>query len=262
MEQKRVVSIEDRIPQLKKERRKRTNRKLAIYLTVFFLLVFIVVYIQSPLSHVNKISITGENMVSEEEILEITELDLFTNYWSVQKGKIEEALKEHVLINNASIEKKFPANHILIEIDELQHVGYLENGESAVPLLENGETLEGTSVNEITASAPLLKNFTDYPNMKELAKELNELPNYVQSLISEIKWSPTTTNSQKIVLYMIDGYEVELTAGNFSELLKTYPSIVSQLDEEVDGVIKIDEGGAVFTPYNSDQPEIIDGGTE
>ncbi|KAB8138653.1 FtsQ-type POTRA domain-containing protein [Gracilibacillus oryzae] len=262
MEQKRVVSIEDRIPKLKKERRKRTNRRLAIYLTVFFLLVFIVVYVQSPLSHVNSIEINGERLVPEEEILEITELDKYTNFWGVQAGELEKLLEEHQLINSATINKKFPANKITIEIDELNYVGYLKQSDLAVPLLENGNKLDGIPLADVSGSAPLLNNFTDYPNLQQLAVELNELPDYVHALISEIKWAPTSTNSQKLILFMTDGYEVELTARNFSELLTTYPSIVSQLDNGIDGVIKIDEGGAVFTPFNSDQPVKIDGGTE
>ncbi|MFC4404667.1 cell division protein FtsQ/DivIB [Gracilibacillus xinjiangensis] len=262
MEEKRVVSIEDRIPKLKRERRKRTNRKLAIYLTVFFLLVFLVVYLQSPLSHVNSIEINGENLVSEEEILEITELDLFTNYWTVQAGKLEEALEQHQLIHTVTIDKKFPANKIIIQIEELNNVGYIVEEDLVYPLLENGDTLDGVSMNNINRSAPLLRNLSEYPNLQELAKELNELPSYIQSLISEIKWSPTPTNSQKLVLFMVDGYEVEITARNFSALLKTYPSIINQLDKGVEGVITIDEGGAVFTPYSTNQPEVIDGGRE
>jgi cell division protein FtsQ len=262
MEQKRVVSLEDRIPKLKRERRKRTNRKLAIYLTVFFLLVFLVVYIQSPLSHVNSIEINGENLVTEEEILEQTDLDLFTNYWTVQVKKLEDSIKQHQLISNVTIEKKFPANKIIISIDELNLVGYIVEEGTAYPLLENGDKLDGISLSNVNGTAPFLRNISDYPDLKELAKELNNLPSYIHALISEMKWSPTSTNSQKLVLFMIDGHEVEITARNFSELLRTYPSIVNQLDEEVEGVLKIDEGGAVFTPYSTNQPEEIDGGLE
>ncbi|MFC4387315.1 cell division protein FtsQ/DivIB [Gracilibacillus marinus] len=258
MEQKRVVSIEDRIPQLKKERRKKANRKITMYVIVFFLLLFVVIYLQSPLSYVKSIDVEGEVLISEEEIITLSDIDHYTNFWGIQKKDIQEKLEKHPQISEVNMEKKYLTNGIILHIKELNYVGNMQTENGLVPLLENGNSLTEFSNNSIVRSVPLLVNFDNYPNIERLAKELNKLPRYIHALISEIQWAPTDTNQQKLILFMTDGYQVEITARSFADLLTSYPSIVNQLEDGVPGVITIDEAGAVFTPFDSGKSERID----
>lgn len=69
MDKKKVVALENRLPQLKKERKQRANRRFAFYASLFFLLILIVVYFQSPLSRVHSISVSGEQIVSEDQVI-------------------------------------------------------------------------------------------------------------------------------------------------------------------------------------------------
>lgn len=249
MAQKRVVSIEDRIPKLKKERRKKANRKLIFYLLIFFVLIFIVVYLQSPMSYVRHIPVSGTKWVQEEEVITLSEIGNTTNYWSVQTNKIKEKIEQHPQIEEAEVSKSFP-NEIHINIDELSHTAFLDLEETLYPILENGDVLDKVDFSSVNGEVPLLRGFQDNHYLKELSAELAELSEYVTILISEIYWAPSETNPYKIKLYMTDGYEVESSIRNFSSAMESYPSIVAQLDNNKDGVLKIDESGAVFTPEN------------
>src|SRR5699024_319461 len=103
----------------------------------------------------------------------------------------------------------------------------------------------------INGDAPLLLNFSEKDYLDKMAVELYKLPKSISNLISEVYWDPTEENKNKILLYMNDGYVVSSTIRDFSEKMTVYPSIVSQLDPEVKGIIHIG-GGAYFESFQSE----------
>ncbi|GAA5415016.1 cell division protein DivIB [Paraliobacillus ryukyuensis] len=251
MAEKKVISIEDRIPKLKEVRKKKTNRRLIFYLSLFFILISIVVYLQSPLSHIQAIKIEGNDYINSDELIALSGLSKDNNFWGVSTGKIEDKITEHQEIKNATVSRKLP-NTIVIAVEELKKVAYLKREGKYYPVLENGNFLE-TPTTAWRSDAPLLMDFTSDAPLEALASELQALPSSISSLISEIYWKPTDTNSYKVTIFMNDGYEVRSSIHNFSNYMKTYPSIVSQLDKKQLGIITIGEGGAVFDPYEKEQ---------
>ncbi|SHN15042.1 cell division protein FtsQ/DivIB [Gracilibacillus kekensis] len=254
MVQKRVVSIEDRIPKLKNERRKKANRKLIFYLLIFFVLIFIVVYLQSPMSYVKNVKVNGLNWVEKEEIIQLSKIEKNTNFWGADSKEMEQAIISHPQVTAVDVSKSFP-NTIVIEIDELMHIGYVDINNKLHPILENGDLLSEVNWSAVIGEVPLLLGFKDNHYLKELAEEIGDLSAYVSVLISEIHWIPSDSNPYKVKLYMTDGQEVESSIRNLSSTLNSYPSIVTQLDPKSEGVIKIDESGAVFTPYKLEAQE-------
>lgn len=91
-----------------------------------------------------------------------------------------------------------------------------------------------------------------------MSKELSNLPNNILNIISEIHWTPTDKNKNDITLYMTDGFMVQSSIRNFSEKMKVYPSIASQLEPGSEGIIHIGVG-AYFEPFNQEitEEEII-----
>src|SRR5699024_11800125 len=89
---------------------------------------------------------------------------------------------------------------------------------------------------------PLLNDFKEDVYLERMASELNDIPDDIFNLISEITWTPTDKNKYKILLYMNDGFTVEATIRNFATKMQTYPSIVSQLDDGEQGIIHMGVG--------------------
>ncbi len=262
MAKKKVVSIEDRIPQLKNERRKKANRRLVFYLTVFFILIGIIVYLQSPLSQVKEVIVEENEHLSDEEIIKQSTIDSSDNFWGVNLSEIEKKVQNHEQIKEVEISRKFPTS-LKIIVSEHKHVGYIKKDKQYVPILENGKRMASVSMSNLKADAPLLTNFTDEKLLIQFAEELGKLSNHVKVLISQVTWIPSDSNKYKIILYMNDGFEVEASIRNFANSLSSYPSIASQLDEEEPGRIKINDGGAVFTPYEREMTdEVIEDETE
>lgn len=260
MDRNKVVSIEDRIPKLKQTRKKKTNRRLVFYLSLFFILISIVVYLQSPLSYVQHIKVKGNKYVTEETIIALSELSDEMNFWSVDLKKIAKKIKTHPELKEVMLERALP-NSIIIKVDELSKVAYIKHEDNYLPLLENGEIIDSIGSSSWKGDAPLLIDFTKDSYIQEIAEEIEALPATISTLISEIYWKPTEANPYKVLVYMNDGYSVESSIRNFSKYLKTYPSIVSQLEDQV-GIIRIGEGGAVFEPYNKEDKENEEGKNE
>lgn len=254
MDDKNVVSIEDRIPKLKQARKKKANRRLIFYLSIFFILISIVIYLQSPLSHVHNIEITGNQYIEDDEVKKLSELSKDDNFWNVNKKEIKSRIEEHPEISSIAVSKTFPTT-VSIHVEELQRVGYVREEGTYYPLLENGKRLESYPLTLIQGDAPLLTDFTKQTYLQDMTKEMQNLPKSIINLISEIYWRPSEGNPYRIWLYMNDGYEVEASIRNFSNTMKAYPSIVSQIDVDSKGVIHMGDGGAVFNPYKNPAEE-------
>src|SRR5699024_7164864 len=89
---------------------------------------------------------------------------------------------------------------------------------------------------------PIIVNFTEKEYMDKIAKGLDDLPEHVLKLISEVSWEPTKNNKNKIILYMNDGFIVQATLRDFSQKMKNYPSIITQLDPKEKGIVHMGVG--------------------
>lgn len=239
MEERKVVSIEERIPRLKQTRKNKANKRLIFYLSILFVLIGLVIYLQSSLSHVRHIEVKGAEHVTNEEIIKRSGVTTDTNYWQVNVKQIKQEIESHEEIKFAEVSRQFPST-VEIDVSEAERIGYvMENGKYKA-ILEDGTQLKATSVP--AGDAPILADFTKTTYLKEMSKELKELPSSVSSLISEIHWEPKEGNPYQIRLYMNDGYEVLASIRNFSSKMPSYPSIVAQLEPGSHGIIHIDVG--------------------
>ncbi|WP_217585683.1 cell division protein FtsQ/DivIB [Lentibacillus saliphilus] len=250
MSKKNIVSIEDRIPKLKQARKKKANRRLITYLTIFFLLVSVVVYLQTPLSHIKTIHVRGHNQVAQSSIIQLSGLSTDMNIWSVDLTDVENTITDKPEIRSVKVERELPWT-INIQIDEFDRVGYVHQDKSYIPLLETGELLSKEKLKQPHGDAPLLIGFRDSDVRYNMSQQLKELPASIRHLISEIHWTPEPDNKNKLRLYMIDGFVVEGTIRNFSDRMKVYPSIVSQLAPGSKGIVHIGVG-AYFEAYDQE----------
>lgn len=252
MNKKQIVSIEDRIPKLKQARKKKTNRRLIFYLSIFFFLISIIVYLQSPLSHVRTIDVTGNSSVDEEEVIKQSGLKRDTNIWTINKTKIKKQISENPIVDSVKISRKFPWT-VKIELKEHQRVGYVKKDDYFHPITGNGTALPAKQ-KSLSGDAPILLDFTDKTYLQKMTGELEKLPKGIFNLISEIYWRPGEDNKNKIMLFMNDGFVVEATLRDFAEKMQVYPSIASQLDTDSKGIIHIGVG-AYFETFEDEQPD-------
>jgi cell division protein FtsQ len=247
VEKGKVISIEDRIPKLKKIRKRKANRRLILLLSLFFILIGCVLYFLSPLSHVKNVVVNGNRYLSDEQIIKLSDIDSNQSIWKIDTGEVAAHLKGNPEIKSASITPVFP-NTVKLTVTEHNKVAYLSKGKHFYPILENGKILDGLESTEIPVFAPVLLDFKEGVVLNKLVKELIKLPEEIQNSISEIHHTPTKTDQYHITMYMNDGFEVSATSLTLSDKMKHYASIISQLNPDVKGVIDL-EVGSFFKAY-------------
>ena len=256
VEKGKVVSLEDRIPKLKQQMRRKANRRLIILLLLFFTLISFIIYFQSPLSHINKIDIIGNSAYSKDEIIALTELSEKINIWKVDEKNIKGKIEKLPEVKSAKVQIQLP-NTVEISITEYKRIAYIMNGKNYMPVLENGTVLKNSKTAEIPATAPILIGFSEGKELNGMIKELEKLPDMVFNAISEIHHTPKETDTYHVTLFMNDGFEVSATVASFSEKMSHYPAIISQLDPDKKGIIDL-EVGSYFKAYELEGAEQVE----
>lgn len=238
MKNGKVVTIEDRIPKLKAARQRKANRRFILYLSIFFLLILLVVYLQSPLSKVGKININGNHYVTNSAILKSGGLSKETSFWNINTKELEKKITaSNLQISDVTIKRQLP-NVLSIEVNEFARVAYLKEKDTFHPILENGKVIHQLSSEQVPVNAPILIDLKE-EQLEELASELKKLPQSLIQRISEIKLAPSETVSYDLIIFMNDGFEVRTSVRNFAKNMKKYPSIVSEIERGKKGIIHI-----------------------
>ena len=250
VEERKVVSLEERIPKLKQRRIKKANRRAIMLLSLFFLLLVLVLYFLSPLSNVSTVKVKGNDYVTNEMVVKSSGVTSETSIWKIDKDEIAAKLKEIPYIKDASVELVLP-NTVRITVDEYRQLGYVVKNSSYLPVLESGKMIEPMKKEDVNLSAPLLFGYEEGRAFESMAEALAKLPEEIVNSISEIHYTPTETDGYHTTLYMNDGFEVSATSKTLAKKLVHYPSIVSQITEGAKGVIDL-EVGSYFRAYDTE----------
>lgn len=256
MSDKNIVSIEDRIPKLKQARKKKANRRLIFYLSIFFFLIAIIVYLQSPWSEIRSIEVNGNVFLTDDYIIDESGVTEGTNIWSMNGSSVAAGMEENPVIEHASINRSFPST-VVIEVEEQSVLGYVQDEREFYPVLADGQVIQQNAQNSIS-NAPLITGFNE-AQLTELATAMDNVRPSIFNMISEIerKDSDEEEDTLQVRLYMSDGFLVEGNADQMLDRLDYYPSIVSQLDEEDSGIIHIGVG-IYFESFQKDEMEEVD----
>lgn len=253
MDKGKVLSLEDRLPKIKEHRKRKANRRLIFLISLFFLLIILVIYFQSPLSQIKEIEVQGNRSLPDKSIIQSSGLEKGQNIWKLDRKSVENKITAHQEVKQAKVSRKLP-NSILLKVKEHDTIAYVSTGTEFHSILENGLVVKNNPKGEIPVSAPILSHFHEDEVLEEMAKELKQLPPEIINTISEIQYNPKKTDKYHIDLYMNDGFEVSATILTFSEKMKHYPSYVSELDPNVKGVIDL-EVGSFFKAYKGESKE-------
>ncbi|MFX3622642.1 MAG: cell division protein FtsQ/DivIB [Ectobacillus sp.] len=244
MKDGKVIQLEDRIPKLKKQRRKKVNRRLILYVSILFLLVLFMIYFRSPLSNISDISVEGNHYMSKKQVMQVSDITYKTSYFRVMPEKAEEKLAKRKEVKEADVRKVFP-NKIKIAIEEYKTTGYLSEKGKLYPVLENGQILSALPDNALPIAAPLFMNFEKEETVRELSLELMKLSPGIFRSISEVHFNPQPADPLHLKLYMNEGYEVSVTVQDFAEKMASYPLIVKQLKPGEKTVIHLEVGAYI-----------------
>ncbi|GGL44742.1 cell division protein FtsQ/DivIB [Sporolactobacillus putidus] len=246
MDRKKVVPLEDRLPQLKKERKQKANRRFIFYASFFFLLILVVIYFQSPLSKVSQISVSGEQLASSGQVIQASGISDQTHIWDVRPATAENRIEKLPTVQTASVRTVFP-NRVTIQIKEYDRKAYLEKNGGYYPILQNGALLGKLPGSGLPVDAPILYGFSRQAELSAVTEGLAKIPQQVIHSISDIHYIPGPTNNDNLVLYMNDGNRVVASTTTFVKNIQLYPEIAANLPKGAHGTIHLSVG-SYFVP--------------
>lgn len=250
-DKEKVITLEDRIPKLKEQRRQKANRRLIFYISIFFLLILVIVYFVSPIGHVGKITVNGNHYVSDKVILNASQLAAETSFWDADPATLEHKIEQVKEIESAKVTRHFP-NKISIQVTEYDRVAYLKKDAQFYPILENGERLSALSKQEIPTGAPILVNWPKGEKLEAMAAQVQKLPEPIVHRISEIYFTPTENFPKGITVYMNDGLEVRARIDDFARKMTKYPEIASKINPGTKGILYM-RVGTYFKEYRNEE---------
>ena len=195
-----------------------------------FIILFLSIYLLSPLATMKHIEVTGTVQTSADQVREasgIRDSD-YTISLLLNKDKHAEMVKSNHWIESAKIVYQFPV-HFTIEVKEFEIVAYSVSGDSYYPILSSG-SIESTAVSSDNLPEKYISVlFNDEEQIKTLISQLNEVSPEIKQEIEKIELAPSKVTSDLLKITMYDTDEILVPLSELGKKLPYYSKIKPQL---------------------------------
>ena len=225
-----------------KKKKRRTQRKIIKIVFFISLILLVWAYLTSDISKVKSLVVTGNNLYSDEKILEMSHLDYDSSFILNPGFLIAHKLEKDPLINKVTVSKNLQ-NGIVIHVDEEKIVGYLNNDKKQL-LIAGSQIVEFDEWPMIDyTKTPVIGKFTD-EQYKALDEAFSEVDKEIIFMISEIEPYKTSYDPNMAQLIMTDGNRISTSMEGIN-LINRYKEVLKSLQgshvclylEEISGTI-------------------------
>lgn len=231
----------------KKKVKRKLNKKACLVMLLTLYLIIMAFYYCFNLP-IKNIVIKGNNIITDDEILEVSNLNNAKYMFKVNSRNIKKRIETLSIINDVTINKSL-SGKLELTITEKKVLYYSVLDKSYI--LEDGTTMDNIDI----VGVPLLVNYIPSDIKTTLIKKMNNINYDNISLISEIEYSPNikndvTIDGNRFLLRMNDGNIVYINLANFDKMDK-YMEVYATLNEGQKGVIYFDSSSerVVFQPF-------------
>jgi cell division septal protein FtsQ len=169
--------------------------------------------------------------MSDQEIIDAAGIKNYPSFIFTTKGSMESSLLKQDLIESVTIEKKWIGE---IDITVIENKALLYNNITKKTILSNGKETDKI------LDAPVLNNSMSEDIYDKLIEKMKLVDADVMLKISEIEYSNTEQDGERILLTMTDGNYVYLTLYKFDKI-NYYNEILPTLEGK-QGVLYLDSG--------------------
>lgn len=217
---------------IKVKKKKINLKKILVLLLGLYLLYFLVSSIlKMPIKN---IYVTGNNYLSDKEVLELAGIKDYQSYFLTTKRKMTKELLKNKYIKEVKIEKKFFWK-VYLNISEYKVLA-LDKVTGKI-ILENGKKEENTyNIRDI----PILLNEIDEKEYTKFIKAFSKVDSDILNQISEIEYAPSNVDNKRFILYMNDTNYVYISLDKIDKL-NEYNKIKNDLEGKT-GILYLDSG--------------------
>ncbi|RSI12932.1 Cell division protein DivIB [Streptococcus sanguinis] len=225
-------------------------------------LIFIMsVYFLTPLATMKTIKFSGNQMVSQEDLLKSSKIDEkdYTLTTFINGGNhIRNMKASSPWINNLEMAYQFPIT-FQVKVKEYGVLAYLHEGGQYYPILTNGEIISDPTAVDSMPETHISIEFSDKKLIKEFALQIEKVPASIKKNIKTVQLTPSKVTPDLVTLTMHDGNKILVPISHIAKKLPYYKGIQSQLEEGVPSVVDMEAGifsyveGAQNEPSSSDE---------
>ena len=228
------------VAKVKKKKRVLKIKNILIFIGILIIIVGLIYYIVTM--PIKNIYIKGNKIISDNEIIESTNLYKYPSFILTTKKSLNKSLKKNPYIKSFNINKKL-GNIIEITIEEYLPISITSEDKIIV---DNGDILEN---NYNLMDIPILSNnIEDKDIYNNFTKKLSKINPNILRQISQIEYSPIEVDKDRFLLYMNDANLVYITLTKINKLNK-YNKIKDVLEGKK-GIIYLDSGNYVELKNN------------
>ncbi len=145
---------------LKQQELARKKRKIAFRIIKYTTLVAILIgggiyFLLSPFFNVTEINVVGNERITKEEIISLSNINLNENTFKIQGNKVQQNIKQNAYIEKVSVKRKLP-NKIEIVVEERKPTFMLSFANAYIYLNNQGYMLE---VSKTAINIPIITGF-------------------------------------------------------------------------------------------------------
>lgn len=130
---------------VKKKKNRKKIKRIIKYFAILLILVSGCLYAMlSPIFQIQEIEVENENIITKEQIISLSEIQLGENIFRINKKETIHKIKQNAYIESVSIKRKFP-DKIVISIQERMPTFMLEFGNAYLYLNNQGYILEASN---------------------------------------------------------------------------------------------------------------------
>lgn len=229
---KKVIKPYSYQPKKKKYRKIRYGRLLIACIIVLLCFFLISKILKIP---IRNIYIIGNTHLSDQEIIELAQIQDYPSYVKTLKMQIEKRLEGDARIVSVTVKKK-KWKEIYIEVVENIPLYYNQTSNKTI-------LADLSEINEFWSSPVLLNYIPDtiYEKFKQKMQNINE---DILIRVSEIMYQPNNVDEERFLFTMNDGNYVYLTLETF-EKINNYVSIYAEFTNkhgDKKGILNLDSG--------------------
>ncbi|CDC61751.1 cell division protein DivIB [Clostridium sp. CAG:417] len=213
-----------------KRKKLRVFRLLLLLFVIAIISFFVYLYVTT---NTQNIIIRGNNYISDEEVLQETDLKNYPSFILTMPSKIQKKLAKNEYIKSVKVRRKF---YHTFEITIKEYDVLFKNDTLNKYVLDNKEEI----MSDLEFRVPRLVNYTPDKKYSSLIENMKSVDKSILGKISEISYQPNEFDKDRFLLLMDDGNSVYLTLTKF-EMINYYNEVLGQLEGRR-GILYLDSG--------------------
>jgi len=213
-----------------KRKKLRVFRLLLLLFVIAIISFFVYLYVTT---NTQNIIIKGNNYISDEEVLQETDLKNYPSFILTMPSKIQKKLAKNEYIKSVKVRRKF---YHTFEITIKEYDVLFKNDTLNKYVLDNKKEI----MSDLEFRVPRLVNYTPDKKYSSLIENMKSVDKSILGKISEISYQPNEFDKDRFLLLMDDGNSVYLTLTKF-EMINYYNEVLGQLEGRR-GILYLDSG--------------------